>query len=155
MRPLLSHPDSLLWVDMVDREPVERPEKYPRSVQQFMRGMRILGEPFTFGTDDAPSFLQSAGLRCLESVTSDLYLPGKEDVVYSIYQFCVAGALADGNNAAPATFQAARFDGAANGILRPHSMDLTPALMNGHNGHNGQHGADASAAPKQSQRRPR
>ena len=30
MRPLLQHPDSLLWLDMVDREPVEASGAVPR-----------------------------------------------------------------------------------------------------------------------------
>ena len=75
-----------------------------------MRGMRILGEPFTFGVDDAEEFLQSAGLRCLEAVTSDLYLPDKDDPVYAVYQFCVAGRATEQVDESPLTFQAARFD---------------------------------------------
>ncbi len=111
MRPLLQHPDSLLWLDLVDRQPVETPERFPTSVQQFMRGMQILGEPFTFGVDDAEEFLQSAGLHCLEAVTSDLYLPDKDDPVYAVYQFCVASRATDHADESPLTFQAARFDG--------------------------------------------
>lgn len=122
VRPLLSHAESLLWVDMVDREPVEHPDRFPRSVQQFMRGMRILGEPFTFGSDNAKDFLKSAGLRCFESVTSDFYLSDKDDVVYSIYRFCVAGQFHEERVQAPATFQAARFDAAEVSPQRPHMI---------------------------------
>src|SRR5690606_9452477 len=38
---LMTHPDSLLWVDMVDREPVVNPSAFPESIQNFMRGMQI------------------------------------------------------------------------------------------------------------------
>lgn len=142
MRPLLSHPDSLLWLDLVDREPVETPENFPASIQQFMRGMRILGEPFTFGVDDAEEFLQSTGLRCLETVTSDLYLPQKDDPVYSVYQFCLAGRQAQHADETPLTFQAARFDGATTSIATPHFA------MNGHGApaRNGSTGAMNSVA---------
>jgi methyltransferase (TIGR00027 family) len=126
MRPLLRHPDSLLWLDLVDREPVETPERFPVPIQQFMRGMRVLGEPFTFGVDDAEAFLQSADLRCLEAVRSDAYLSDKDDPVYSVYQFCVASRAAEPAEELPLTFQAARFDGVETGVSVPHFA------LNGH-----------------------
>jgi methyltransferase (TIGR00027 family) len=126
MRPLLRHRDSLLWLDLVDREPVETPERFPRSVQQFMRGMRVLGEPFTFGVDDAEQFLQSAGLRCLESVSSNHYLTDKGDPVYAAYQFCVAARATDQADETPLTFQATRFDEAMAAAAAPHFA------LNGH-----------------------
>jgi len=130
MQPLMQHPDSLLWLDLVDREPVETPEQFPSSIQQFMRGMRVLGEPFTFGVDDAEEFLQSAGLRCLETVKSDLYLPGKEDPIYEVYQFCIASRPSAHAEQSPHTFQAVRFDDALTAVSTPH------IALNGHvNGH--------------------
>jgi methyltransferase (TIGR00027 family) len=126
MQPLLRHPDSLLWLDLMDREPVEAPERFPDTIQQFMRGMQILGEPFTFGVDDAEEFLQSAGLRCLEAVTSDLYLPDNDDPVYAVYQFCVASRATEQADESPLTFQAARFDGATAAAATPHFA------LNGH-----------------------
>lgn len=120
MQPLLQHPDSLLWLDLVDREPVEAPERFPSAIQQFMRGMRVLGEPFTFGVDDADEFLRSAGLRCIEAVRSDFYLPEKDDPVYAVYQFCLAGKPSAIGESAPATYQAARFDAAKAGAAAPH-----------------------------------
>lgn len=130
MRPLLCHRDSLLWVDLVDRDPVEAPERFPASVQQFMRGMRILGEPFTFGVDSAEAFLHSAGLRCLEAVKSDAYLADQDDPVYAVYQFCVVSRAGENVDELPLTFQATRFDAAAPAVAAPHFT------MNGHaNGH--------------------
>jgi len=126
MQPLLQHPDSLLWLDLVDREPVETPEQFPSSIQQFMRGMRVLGEPFTFGVDDAEEFLQSAGLRCLEAVKSDLYLPGKDDPIYEVYQFCIASRPNAHAEQAPRTFEAVRFDDALAAVSTPHFA------LNGH-----------------------
>ena len=126
MQPLLRHPDSLLWLDLVDRDPVEVPEQFPAPIQQFMRGMRVLGEPFTFGVDDAEEFLHSAGLRCLETVKSDAYLDDKDDPVYAVYQFCVAARSSEAAGELPATFEATRFDGAATAAPAPHFA------MNGH-----------------------
>jgi methyltransferase (TIGR00027 family) len=139
MRPLLSHPESLLWLDLVDREPVEHPERFPLAIRQFMRGMQVLGEPFTFGVEDAEEFLQSAGLRCLETVKSDAYLDDKDDPVYAVYQFCVASRAGDSN--VPATFQATRFDAAAGNLAAPHLSFTSNGHANEHvNGHsNGHH----------------
>lgn len=114
MRPLLKNPDSLLWVDLMDREPIQHPDRFPPAVREFMRGMQILGEPFTFGVGDAESFLESAGFRCLETVTSDAYFPDSDDAVYSIYQFCVAGLAPHHAAVAPRTFL-------------PTSLELAPA----------------------------
>lgn len=88
IQPLLAHPDSLLWVDMVDREPVVNPAAFPASIQNFMRGMQVLGEPFTFGSDTAAEFIDGNQLRCLDVVTSDVFFDEAADPVYSIYQFC-------------------------------------------------------------------
>lgn len=86
---LLVHQDSLLWVDMVDREPVVNTAAFPPSIQNFMRGMQVLGEPFTFGSDTPGEFIDQSGLRTLDVVTSDVFFPDETDPVYSIYQFCV------------------------------------------------------------------
>jgi O-methyltransferase involved in polyketide biosynthesis len=152
MQPLLRHPDSLLWLDLMDREPVEAPERFPDTIQQFMRGMQILGEPFTFGVDDAEEFLQSAGLRCLEAVTSDLYLPDNDDPVYAVYQFCVASRATEQADESPLTFQAARFDGAMAAAATPHFA------LNGHaNGkaHATRNGVDAVKNLADQPRQPR
>src|SRR5690606_19550270 len=87
-KPLLSHPDSLLWFDIVDREPIVNPQAFPESIRGFMRGMQVLGEPFTFGSDTPQEFVEESGLRCLEVVTSDIFFPEANDPVYSVYQFC-------------------------------------------------------------------
>jgi hypothetical protein len=110
MMPILRRPDSLLWVDLVNRQAIEHPETIAKSVEYFMRGMQILGEPFTFGPDSVEEFMQSAGLRPLEVVTSDVCFSGKKDPVYSIYKFCV-GTVQSTNDAKRAVaFQGARID---------------------------------------------
>ncbi len=108
--PVLRHPDSLLWVDLVEKRAVQHPEQFPASVQNFMRGMQILGEPFTFGTDEPATFLESAGLRPLEVVASDICFSGKKDPVYEVYMFCVASAQITSPLRLPSTFSQTRFD---------------------------------------------
>ena len=127
MIPLLRHPDSLLWMDLVDRRAVEHPEEFPESVGNFMRGMQILGEPFTFGIDSVPEFVESSGLRCLEVVSSDLCLRGRKDPVYSIYNFCVASADKGPNAPLPHTFRRTRIDKRARTVASPH----TPGAIDG------------------------
>jgi len=92
MTPLLRHPESRLWVDLVDSKAVAHPESFPREVQAFMRGMQLLGEPFTFGADSIEEFMASNGLRCRQVVVSDLFFDGRRDPVYALYKFCVASA---------------------------------------------------------------
>lgn len=92
MTPLLEHPESRLWVDIVHRYAVEHPEAFPDSVQAFMRGMQILGEPFTFGADSVEEYMARQGLYCHESVASDTFLDDRRDPVYALYRFCVASA---------------------------------------------------------------
>ncbi|HUT10571.1 MAG TPA: SAM-dependent methyltransferase [Thermoguttaceae bacterium] len=94
LAPLLGPSESRLWVDLVDKRAVEAPETFPRPVQDFMRGMQILGEPFIFGTDSVPEFMAAHGLHCRRSVASDLYFEDKQDPVYSLYRFCVASGAA-------------------------------------------------------------
>ncbi|HEY2760613.1 MAG TPA: SAM-dependent methyltransferase, partial [Pirellulales bacterium] len=92
MMPILRRPNSLLWVDLVDRQAIDHPEQFPDSVRNFMRGMQILGEPFTFGPADVGEFMNSAALEPLEVIPSDICFFGEKDPVYSIYKFCVASA---------------------------------------------------------------
>lgn len=110
MTPLLKHPESLLWVDLVDREAVEHPEKFPSEVQEFMRGMQILGEPFTFGVDSVEEFMAENGFRCREAVSSDVFLDDNRDPVYSAYQFCVASAASAAQTAGDGSQAAVRLD---------------------------------------------
>lgn len=90
MLPLLACPRSLLWVDFVDRAAVKQPEAFPDEVRSFMRGMQILGEPFTFGIDDVEQFMAEQGLWCRDVVCSNVFLEDKSDPIYSLYRFCVA-----------------------------------------------------------------
>lgn len=102
---LMSHPDSLLWLDMVDREPVMNAGKFPASIQAFMRGMQILGEPFTFGSDTPNEFIESTGLRCLEVATSDIFFPETTDPLFSIYQFCTVASGEAKRDYTPKTYR--------------------------------------------------
>ncbi|MFV2068959.1 MAG: SAM-dependent methyltransferase, partial [Pirellulales bacterium] len=90
MAPMFGHSDSRLWCDVVRRDAIQRPQKYGASVERFMRAMQILGEPFRFGVERAEDYFNANGFRCLKAVTSDVCLPGKDDAVFSIYEFCVA-----------------------------------------------------------------
>ena len=105
MKEVLTHPESLLWVDLVDEKAILAPADVSESVANFMRGMQILGEPFTFGPSSAKDFLNSAGYHCLEQAPSDICLSRRKDPVYSVYSFCVASASAG----QPRTFKPSRF----------------------------------------------
>ena len=128
--PLLTHADSLMWLDMVKREPIVHPERFPHVVQDFLRGMQILGEPFTFGCDRAQHYLASTGLRALEVVPSDAYFPDVEDPIYSIYQFCVVQNQRVDFTRQPMTFRPAR-SGPSGSVPRPHfpAMDMQPRQL--------------------------
>lgn len=128
MKSVLTHPDSLLWLDMVDREPVVNPSAFPEPIQNFMRGMQVLGEPFTFGCDTPAEFINQCGLRCLDEVTSDLYFPEAADPVFSIYQFCtVAGAEVPAGHL-PQTFHKVTYHPPTRPVLMPHfQTNGTPA----------------------------
>lgn len=90
MAPLFANPGTQLWVDLVDREAVEHPDRFPREVQQFLRSMQLLGEPFVFGTGAIDAFLAEMGLHCREVAPSDVFFPDERDPVYGLYRFCVA-----------------------------------------------------------------
>ena len=103
MLPVLRDPDSRLWIDLIDRQVVEHPEQLPSSVQNFVRGMQILGDPLTFGPSSVADFMCSVGLRSLEVTLSDVCFPEGTDAVYSSYKFCVASALTSTETAVPST----------------------------------------------------
>jgi methyltransferase (TIGR00027 family) len=88
--PLLEHPDSRLWIDLVDREAVVAPEECAGEVQAFMYGMQILGEPFVFGPASVEDFMADNGFQCREVAVSDLFFEDRNDPVYALYRFCVA-----------------------------------------------------------------
>ena len=121
MLPILQRPESLLWVDLMDRQAVEHPERYAQTIRDFLRGMQILGEPFTFGTASIPEFMESVGLRSLEVVPSDFCLRGRKDPVYEIYRFCVAAAASTAEFRSPATFQLTRTARQTRIPSRPHA----------------------------------
>jgi hypothetical protein len=127
MLPVLQRPDSLLWVDLMDRQAVDHPEQYAETIRNFLRGMQILGEPFTFGTSTIPEFMESVGLRSLEVVPSDVCLRGRKDPVYEIYRFCVAAAaVSDSQSGPPATFRLTRTDKRSRTPTRPHAPSTEP-----------------------------
>lgn len=128
MLPLLRHPDSLLWVDLVDHDAIQHPESYPESVRNFMRGMQILGEPFTFGPASIDEFLRKAGLRSLEVVPSDVCLGGTHDPVYDIYKFCVAASASNAARVDPLTFRKTRIDKKSHPLLEPHATAESTAV---------------------------
>ncbi|WP_197528536.1 YiiD C-terminal domain-containing protein [Aeoliella mucimassa] len=105
IKSMLTHSDSMLWFDLVDREPVVNPAAFPESIQNFMHGMQILGEPFVFGSDAPQELLEKAGLRCLDVVTSDVYFPETTDPLFSIYQFCTAAGAATETHHVPKAFR--------------------------------------------------
>jgi methyltransferase (TIGR00027 family) len=124
MAPLLAHPESRLWVDLVDKHAVQTPEAFPAEVQAFMRGMQVLGEPFTFGTDGISSLMTSHGFSCCATVSSDFFLGDNKDPVYALYHFCVAAGRAS-------TLAVADVTSEANRTIRPDAPHSSPAIVPG------------------------
>jgi methyltransferase (TIGR00027 family) len=91
--PVVEHADSRLWFDFVERAAVERPDTHSPEVAAFMRGMQILGEPFTFGMDNIEQFMSSVGYRCHRVAPSNVFFDDKSDAVYRVYRFCVASSV--------------------------------------------------------------
>jgi methyltransferase (TIGR00027 family) len=125
--PLMRHPDSLLWIDLVDRNAIEHPEAFPESVRNFMRGMQILGEPFTFGPTSIVQLLESAGLQPLEVVPSNVCLRGAKDPVYEIYKFCIASTANGAVAKSPTTFRKTRMDRRSRASVSRHMTTELPS----------------------------
>lgn len=89
--PVLKNNRSRLWFDYVDERAIRNPEILPE-VAAFLEGMQLLGEPFVFGTTSVETFMESNEYRCLEVVSSDVFLPASTDPIYALYRFCVATA---------------------------------------------------------------
>ena len=89
--PLLGNPRSRLWGDFVTEQAVVNSNVFPE-VEAFMQGMRLLGEPFVFGSDSLEAFMESNGFACVEIAPSSVYFPETNDPVYSVYSFCVSSA---------------------------------------------------------------
>jgi len=93
IRAAMQNPQSLLWLDLVDRKAVKTPEACADGIQSFMRGMQILGEPFTFGVDSVRTFMNVNGFHCQSVVSSGVFLGPEAGPVHDLYKFCVASAL--------------------------------------------------------------
>lgn len=118
MEPLMTHPASRIWFDLVERKAIECVDLLPESVQAFMRGMQMLGEPFTFGTDHPEAFLENQGLACQEHVASNVFLENDDDAVYALYRFCVIS----GRKCAQRNSQSIRSDAGAATPQPPHRL---------------------------------
>lgn len=126
IKQLMIHPDSLLWMDIVDREPVVNPAAFPPSIQGFMRGMQVLGEPLTFGSDTPSEFIERAGLRCLDVATSDIFFPETSDPIFSIYQFCTVTGGRAKREYVPKTYRRRTLHPAEPAIPSPHINVANP-----------------------------
>ncbi len=90
---LLQHPASRVWTDFATRDAVEGKTDYPE-VAQFLKSMTDLGESFIFGANSPGEFLESCGLRSLETTTVRQFLnataPLTNDPVLDTYLFNIA-----------------------------------------------------------------
>ncbi len=114
IRGVLRNPQSRLWVDLVDRKAVKTPEACADGIEAFMRGMQILGEPFTFGVDSVETFMESNGFECQAVATSGTFLGAGAGPVHDLYKFCVASGQVGDAVAGPRLTRIARVDGAQN-----------------------------------------
>jgi methyltransferase (TIGR00027 family) len=81
---LLHHPDSRLWLDAVTASALHGASG-DAEAEAFLEGMARLGEPFTFGLDDAAGFFGASGLAVLSDT------PCTEDArrLFQLYRFYV------------------------------------------------------------------
>ncbi len=92
IRGAMRNPQSLLWLDLVDERAVKHPEACADGIESFMRGMQILGEPFTFGVDSVETFMEDHGFDCESVVSSGVFLGDHAGPVHDLYKFCLASA---------------------------------------------------------------
>ena len=118
IRRLMRHPESRLWLDLVDRKAVETPEACADGIASFMRGMQILGEPFTFGVDSVEAFMAANGFGCHVVEASGTFLGHEAGAVHELYKFCVASSRVHHHSAKPALSSISRIDGASS-MLQP------------------------------------
>lgn len=112
---VLQNSRSRLWLDLVDRDAIKTPESFAPEVLAFIRGMQILGEPFTFGVNSVESFMEANGLNCQEVVSSGTFLNGQSDDVHRLYRFCIAAAATRPELTRDGKAPAARIDRAESG----------------------------------------
>lgn len=114
IRGVMRHPESRLWVDLVDRKAVKTPEACADGIHSFMRGMQILGEPFTFGVESVEAFMGENEFDCHAVATSGAFLGENAGPVHDLYKFCVASAHVGAAVSGPNIAKIARVDGAQN-----------------------------------------
>jgi methyltransferase (TIGR00027 family) len=88
VRRLLKHPESIFWIDIV-KEVVVSGKAPEKEIQEFLEGMRQLGEPFTLGFDDLSSAVSGLGFRVSQKASPADYFAGCIDPVLGYYDFYV------------------------------------------------------------------
>ncbi|MEM6688577.1 MAG: class I SAM-dependent methyltransferase [Planctomycetota bacterium] len=84
LKPLLRHPSSQLWCDLVDARVIaDHPDE---SLKRFLEGMEELGERFIFGHSDAQQWLEPTGLRVNSAPMASEVL-NWDDPIYNLYRF--------------------------------------------------------------------
>ncbi len=126
IRRVMRHPESRLWLDLVDRRAVETPEACVDGIASFMRGMQILGEPFTFGVDSVEAFMAANGFGCHVVDTSGTFLGDQAGAVHDLYKFCVASSNVHHRPAKPALSGITRIDGTSSVLQSPLSQTSAP-----------------------------
>jgi len=126
IREVMRNPQSRLWLDLVDRKAVKTPETCAEGIHSFMRGMQILGEPFTFGVESVETFMEDNGFDCEAVATSGTFLGAEAGPVHDLYRFCVASAQADAETVGPRLARVARVDGAQNTLKSQTEIAFSP-----------------------------
>lgn len=86
--PLLTHPDSRLWLDYIAPEVLTN-TPYRREIDTFLTATRTLGEPFFNAFGDIAETLAEAGMSLVEE-TRAAALTKSNDPLYDLYRFAVA-----------------------------------------------------------------
>lgn len=129
IRQVLQNPESRLWVDLVDRDPIRAPEDFAPEVLSFVRGMQILGEPFIFGVNSVKGFMEANGFTCQQVVSSGTFLNGDSDDVHDLYRFCVASPAPHTELARDRSAPAVRIDAADGGAKWSIDMPRTDQVL--------------------------
>lgn len=85
---LKNSPDSRFWFDYVSKDIIENRTGL-KEIEDFMRNMSKMGEPFVNGFANTKNDLASFDIDVLTDDSSDVFLDCS-DLIYSHYRFCVA-----------------------------------------------------------------
>ena len=98
IRRIMANSQSMVWIDIVTKSVIEGTSGYS-SVENFVKGMEKLGEPFIFGLNDPVVFFAKLGFTVQKSMPSDSYNDDHSNPIFALYNFHIL--LAENEDATP------------------------------------------------------